>query len=262
MEQKKSEFEKKNQKKNQREYNKHSNENESIKNFNNNTIEESTETVVEDSSREIQNKEIENLKNLCNELKEKLKKQAELMTEIIYTSAAKEKRLMHAMENTKIEATVSFAKILAEQREDQKDICEQLQKNQDFFAENLIKNLERNIKNECKDNTTISDINKYIFDNIKNIFPTILEEILKPLNMNFTSFSQKLLMAKIIPLGVKKGDVFDPKIHQIIELKNTEEKYSTDTVVEVIRDGYKFEDKNLTCALVFVAKKNVHDSQD
>lgn len=91
------------------------------------------------------------------------------------------------------------------------------------------------------------------------------DQHLKSLSSIYTGvkLSMKMLEKNLAKHGIKKipvskGDLFDPNIHEAVGSVPASEESPHDTIVEVLKDGFKINDRVLRAAQVSVALKH-HD---
>ena len=105
----------------------------------------------------------------------------------------------------------------------------------------VLDNLQRAIEVSSKINTENDKIDKNTLDFIEGV---------KLTEKQLTSINEKFKITKVDSLGNK----FDPNMHQaMFEIENDDEKEGT--ILQVIQDGFKIEDRLLRPALVGVSKK-------
>ena len=105
----------------------------------------------------------------------------------------------------------------------------------------VLDNLQRAIEVSSKINTENDKIDKNTLDFIEGV---------KLTEKQLTSINEKFKITKVDSLNSK----FDPNMHQaMFEIENDEEEEGT--ILQVIQDGFKIEDRLLRPALVGVSKK-------
>ena len=105
----------------------------------------------------------------------------------------------------------------------------------------VLDNLQRAIEVSSKINTEDDKIDKNTLDFIEGV---------KLTEKQLTSINEKFKITKVDSLNSK----FDPNMHQaMFEIENDEEEEGT--ILQVIQDGFKIEDRLLRPALVGVSKK-------
>jgi len=105
----------------------------------------------------------------------------------------------------------------------------------------VLDNLQRAIEVSNKINTEDDKIDKNTLDFIEGV---------KLTEKQLTSINEKFKITKVDSLNSK----FDPNMHQaMFEIENDEEEEGT--ILQVIQDGFKIEDRLLRPALVGVSKK-------
>lgn len=105
----------------------------------------------------------------------------------------------------------------------------------------VLDNLQRAIEVSSKINTEDDKIDKNTLDFIEGV---------KLTEKQLTSINEKFKITKVDSLNNK----FDPNMHQaMFEIENDEEEEGT--ILQVIQDGFKIEDRLLRPALVGVSKK-------
>ena len=105
----------------------------------------------------------------------------------------------------------------------------------------VLDNLQRAIEVSSKINTEDDKIDKNTLDFIEGV---------KLTEKQLTSINEKFKITKVDSLNSK----FDPNMHQaMFEIENNEEEEGT--ILQVIQDGFKIEDRLLRPALVGVSKK-------
>ena len=105
----------------------------------------------------------------------------------------------------------------------------------------VLDNLQRAIEVSSKINTEDNKIDKNTLDFIEGV---------KLTEKQLTSINEKFKITKVDSLNSK----FDPNMHQaMFEIENDEEEEGT--ILQVIQDGFKIEDRLLRPALVGVSKK-------
>ena len=105
----------------------------------------------------------------------------------------------------------------------------------------VLDNLQRAIEVSSKINTEDDKIDKNTLDFIEGV---------KLTEKQLTSINEKFKITKVDSLNSK----FDPNMHQaMFEIENDDEEEGT--ILQVIQDGFKIEDRLLRPALVGVSKK-------
>ena len=105
----------------------------------------------------------------------------------------------------------------------------------------VLDNLQRAIEVSSKINTEDDKIDKNTLDFIEGV---------KLTEKQLTSINEKFKITKVDSLNSK----FDPNMHQaMFEIENDEEEEGT--ILQVIQDGFKIEERLLRPALVGVSKK-------
>ena len=105
----------------------------------------------------------------------------------------------------------------------------------------VLDNLQRAIEVSSKINTEDDKIDKNTLDFIEGV---------KLTEKQLNSINEKFKITKVDSLGNK----FDPNMHQaMFEIENDDEEEGT--ILQVIQDGFKIEDRLLRPALVGVSKK-------
>ena len=105
----------------------------------------------------------------------------------------------------------------------------------------VLDNLQRAIEVSSKINTEDDKIDKNTLDFIEGV---------KLTEKQLTSINEKFKITKVDSLNNK----FDPNMHQaMFEIENDDEEEGT--ILQVIQDGFKIEDRLLRPALVGVSKK-------
>ena len=106
----------------------------------------------------------------------------------------------------------------------------------------VLDNLQRAIEVSSKINTEDDKIDKNTLDFIEGV---------KLTEKQLSSINEKFKITKVDSLNNK----FDPNMHQaMFEIENDDEEEGT--ILQVIQDGFKIEDRLLRPALVGVSKKN------
>jgi molecular chaperone GrpE len=105
----------------------------------------------------------------------------------------------------------------------------------------VLDNLQRAIEVSSKIDTEDDKIDKNTLDFIEGV---------KLTEKQLSSINEKFKITKVDSLNSK----FDPNMHQaMFEIENDEEEEGT--ILQVIQDGFKIEDRLLRPALVGVSKK-------
>jgi len=106
----------------------------------------------------------------------------------------------------------------------------------------VLDNLQRAIEVSSKINTEDDKIDKNTLDFIEGV---------KITEKQLSSINEKFKITKVDSLNNK----FDPNMHQaMFEIENDDEEEGT--ILQVVQDGFKIEDRLLRPALVGVSKKN------
>ena len=105
----------------------------------------------------------------------------------------------------------------------------------------VLDNLQRAVEVSSKIDTEDDKVDKNTLDFIEGV---------KLTEKQLNSINEKFKITKVDSLGNK----FDPNMHQaMFEIENDDEKEGT--ILQVIQDGFKIEDRLLRPALVGVSKK-------
>ena len=116
----------------------------------------------------------------------------------------------------------------------------ELQENRQYFLQNLAKELL-----QILDNFSMAFNVKNVSDDVK--------KFLKGFEMTYKMFEDILANYGVSEIFVNIGDLFDSYYHQVTTQMETNE-FKPDTIIKVLRKGYKIYDRVLRPVEVVIAK--------